>query len=274
MLISTIVVSGLYQWFLTVPYESSYRHLGPQEPLGHLIEQIEEGSTPDILPINEFSSAYLIDNKQKCEKGDSETIRLLFLVKSALDHFYARQIIRQSWGFEHRFSDVNIRTLFLLGSRPDEPHFQVRINKENKLHKDIIQGDFYDSYYNNTIKTMMGLNWSFHNCAKAKYIFFVDDDYYVSTRNVLRFLRDPKNYPQYLETFVASSANEYQENLWAGYIFPSSYPKRLITSKWYVSLEEYPYSRYPPYLTAGAHVISQRSLKSIYYASIFTKPFK
>ena len=32
----------------------------------------------------------------------------------------------------------------------------------------------------------------------------MDDDYYVSTRNMLRFLRNPVNYPRYLEDPVIS----------------------------------------------------------------------
>jgi hypothetical protein len=34
---------------------------------------------------------------------------------------------------------------------------------------------------------------------QARFYAFVDDDYYVSTRNMLRFLRNPVNYPRYLE---------------------------------------------------------------------------
>jgi hypothetical protein len=33
---------------------------------------------------------------------------------------------------------------------------------------------------------------------QSRFYMFVDDDYYVSTRNLLRFLRNPVNYPRYL----------------------------------------------------------------------------
>ena len=59
----------------------------------------------------------------------------------------------------------------------------------------MFQGDFIDSYYNNTIKTMMGLRWASEQCPAAKFYLYVDDDYYISTRNVLRFLRHPTGYP-------------------------------------------------------------------------------
>jgi len=88
-----------------------------------------------------------------------------------------------------------------------------------------LKGSFIDTYYNNTLKTMMGLRWAAEACPKvwknehsnawcrgtfkrkalieffpkARFYAFIDDDYYVSTRNILRFLRNPVNYPRYLE---------------------------------------------------------------------------
>jgi hypothetical protein len=62
-------------------------------------------------------------------------------------------------------------------------------------------------------------NKTYWTCAKMQFIFqsrfymFVDDDYYVSTRNLLRFLRNPVNYPRYLGTNMtacfSSSFNFY-----------------------------------------------------------------
>jgi hypothetical protein len=40
---------------------------------------------------------------------------VIYLVKSAVGNFERRKVIRQTWGFEKRFADVPIRTVFLLG---------------------------------------------------------------------------------------------------------------------------------------------------------------
>lgn len=37
------------------------------------------------------------------------------------------------------------------------------------------------------------------HCPFAKFYLFVDDDYYVSVKNLLMFVRNPVNYPEYLE---------------------------------------------------------------------------
>ena len=84
----------------------------------------------------------------------------------------------------------------------------LQIQAEATKYKDIVQGDFLDTYFNNTLKSMMGLRWAAEQCPTARFYFFVDDDYYVSTRNVLRFLRNPVNYPAYLEDPVVSFDDE------------------------------------------------------------------
>jgi len=39
-------------------------------------------------------------------------------------------------------------------------------------------------------------------------------------------------------------------------------------------LSEYPYNYYPPYVPAGAMLMSKLTVQDIYYASYFTKPYR
>merc|ERR1712001_687526 len=105
-----------------------------------------------------------------------------------------------------------IRTVFLLGSpRNPEDELHQKIKEEYDQFGDIVQGDFIDDYYNNTIKAMMGLRWASEICPYSRFYAFFDDDYYVSTRNLLRFLRNPVNYPRYLEEDVIHfDGNNYE----------------------------------------------------------------
>ena len=157
------------------------------------MEEMKSGKDPSIKPINQHDYMMLKQAKGKCIMDDSEfkdkDIRVVYIVKSALDHFKRREVIRKTWGYEKRFSDVTIKTVFLLGSTEEDPELMSRIQKESNDFRDIIQGNFIDSYYNNTIKTMMGLRWAAELCHQARFFAFFDDDYYVSTRNILRFLR-------------------------------------------------------------------------------------
>ncbi|GIY36398.1 beta-1,3-galactosyltransferase brn [Caerostris extrusa] len=95
-------------------------------------------------------------------------------------------------GMENRFSDVIIRRIFMLGVSTDLL-YQDSIDEEYARNKDLVQAEFIDSYYNNTIKTMMSFKWVVENCPKAQFIMFADDDMYVSTKNLLKFIRNPFN---------------------------------------------------------------------------------
>lgn len=252
-----------------------------------LVEQLRNNIAPDIEPINSYNFVYHNNPYKKCM--DVEDLRLVYIIKSAPDNFHLRSAIRITWGYQKRFSDVEIRTVFLVGTTKSEV-LQKSIDEENRQYADIIQANFTDSYYNNTYKTMSGFQWAKEYCANAKFYMFVDDDYYVSTKNVLRFIRYPTNYPQYLNKPFSNikpimdmngrktlSFDDYQLSndvrLYTGYVFRSS-PHRHFISKWYVSLNEYPYHMWPPYVTAGAYVLSKNALIDMYFASFYTKHFR
>lgn len=260
----------------TYPYEGNIE--------GYVME-LRENRKPSMASINEYKYNYLTDCKYKC--SENTQLRLVILVKSAMPHFERRYVIRRTWGYENRFSDVEIRTVFLLGVGTDQK-VQSKIDAEYSLYKDIVQANFTDSYYNNTIKTMMGFKWAVTKCSNSKFYMFVDDDMYVSIKNVLRYIRNPTKYPEYL----SDSENVVNEGIlhrkrrqltdfdlpdgirfYSGFAQKAS-PIRVIFSKWYMPLEEYAYDTYPLYATAGAYILSIDALIDMYYASMYTKHFR
>lgn len=245
------------------------------------VDQLEAGLTPAVLPINEYEFPFLMKSKKRCETPDGKPIRLLLIIKSAVRHFYRRNGIRQTFGWEKRFSDVEIRTVFVLGVLPGELVVQQQVMDEHDKYGDIVQADFVDSYFNNTIKTMMGFRWAMENCRSTQFVMFVDDDMYVSVKNVLRFVRLPQDYPKYMQRKVlqlndaghGTDIDEAPSLLFAGYVFFSA-PHRHKISKWFITLDEYPFHMFPPYVTAGAFVLSSKALQKFYYTSKYTKHFR
>ncbi|XP_014247810.1 beta-1,3-galactosyltransferase brn [Cimex lectularius] len=253
------------------------------------------GIKPDIEPFNTYKYYFKYFASLKCLSESK--IKLAIIVKSAIGNFDRRQGIRRSWGFGNRYSDVEMRTVFILGMG-DDKELQKRVDKENSEYNDIVQAAFRDDYYNNTIKTLMAYKWAVKYCSDAKFYVFSDDDMYVSIKNVLRFVKNPLDYPDYLEVPVVSLKDShhyeirrelrYNKNvpqmldfelndkaeLYAGYVFQSSRPHRHFWSKWYISLEEYPYDRWPPYVTGGAYILSNVVLHEFYYASQVTQHFR
>ncbi|XP_018319567.1 beta-1,3-galactosyltransferase brn-like [Agrilus planipennis] len=284
-------MSGLFLYILEEDYSKDFKYPFDVD-INLLVNQLRQKEVPDVAPINTYNYDYIYSCSQKCKLEDplyTQGIRLVYLIKSAPHNNNKRLAIRNSWGFERRFSDVEIKTVFLLGITSNEI-LQRKIKEESSTFNDIIQANYIDSYFNNTVKTMMGFKWAITYCNESKFYMFVDDDYYVSTKNVLRFVRNPANYPQYLKEYLQTLPKvklpfirrkrqninfELPEDvkLYAGYVIVSK-PQRFITSKWYVSLEEYPYNKWPPYVTAGAYVLSREALLQMYYASFYTKHFR
>jgi hypothetical protein len=261
-----------------------------------LVDLKLRGQQVDVQPINSYDYRFIIRNAGKCDRvtlfphhnaslvadnTDDPFPRLVFVIKSALSHRRHRDTIRRTWGFEERFSDVQIRRVFVIGScdsdsgqdlvndQVDEQRrksCQDLVDQEDQIHNDIVQADFIDSYYNNTIKSMVGLKWLTSTCPDAEFAFFVDDDYYVSTKNLLKYARYP---------FADQTEPEFFDGrLYAGWVFATSPPMRHKISKWYISLDEYPYSLYPPYVTAGAYLLSNRAFREIQIASSYVKHFR
>lgn len=295
-------------------FEVNYSHFS--YPLDISMEEtliaMKTGAEAPYKPINKYDYFYTIRNEKKCLKFDSEEyekVVILYVIKSALKHRKRRDVIRKSWGWESRFSDVVIRRIFVVGITENDDSMQAKISEEQFRNKDMVQAEFIDTYYNNTIKTMMSFQWVIQNCPKAQFIVFSDDDMYISTKNMLKFIRNPFNrrvgfrrrrdIKHVLGTQNVVKSNDLSSNtsdskasnnpfrrlnydpvlsafdgrLFAGFVFNTS-PMRHKSSKWYVTLSEYPFSKYPPYVTAGAYVLSYPALEDMYYTSLFTKHFK
>ncbi|UYV62349.1 B3GALT1 [Cordylochernes scorpioides] len=265
---------GLHLHLAARSYYTDFRY--PLDiPMGPLLEKLSNGEDPGIKPINLYNHRFKILNRNKCQNSDGRyvKVRLLIVVKSALNRVALRQTIRSTWGYEKRFSDVTIRRVFMLGTNPSDPELQDQIDVESSSYRDIVQADFLDTYFNNTVKTMLAYKWAFTNCPDAQYLLFADDDMYISVKNILKFIRNPENYNQGNVEVLGFGDNEFSDRMLCGYVFFSA-PQRHLMGKWFVSLEEYPYSKYPPYVAGGAYILNFLALQDLYYTSMYTQHFR
>ncbi|XP_011646027.1 beta-1,3-galactosyltransferase brn [Pogonomyrmex barbatus] len=348
---------GAFVHLFEITYDENFVY--PYEGNVHeFVNALRRNEKPEVKPINQYTYSFILKQPQKCKDDADDTLRLVYIVKSAIENFDRRIAIRNSWGNEKRFFDVPARTIFVVGTHPDDEEVEAKLKLEAAIYKDIVQADFVDSYYNNTIKTMMSFKWLVKYCSNSKFYMFVDDDIYVSVKNVATFIRNPANYPFYLmesrkvysvhkreikqsdlmdyvnfnninvtysskineisiqNLTIHKSTNNSQKNniyngrvgqndekykvenehllrlnistsnrvkrqlelpddrLFAGFVFTRSAPHRHKFSKWYVPLKEYPYHLWPPYVTAGAYILSKEALLDLYYTSFYTKHFR
>lgn len=163
---------------------------------------------------------------------------LLVLVHSAPNNREKRKTIRETWG-EPR---DNMKILFMLGS-VNNTKTQQFIEKENKMHGDLVQGNFKDAYRNMTYKHVMVFKYVVYYCPQVKYILKTDDDVFVNMPTVMSFLN------------VALSAWGSRK-LMLCTPFENPQVKRSYRSKWRVSFKEFPDKYYPTYCPGWAVIYS------------------
>ncbi|XP_072255703.1 beta-1,3-galactosyltransferase 5-like [Pyxicephalus adspersus] len=180
---------------------------------------------------------------------------LVLLVTTSHSQKEARMAIRKTWGKEQLIHGKRVVTFFLLGTNPGKP---ISLSEEINTHKDIIQKDFVDSYYNLTIKTLTGLDWTVNHCPQTSYIMKTDSDMFVNTFYLVELLM----------------RRNQTSNFFTGMVRPNDAPVRSVFSKWYISKSEYGRDTYPPFCSGAGYVLSVDVAKRILNISSSTPFFK
>lgn len=129
----------------------------------------------------------LINQPRVCEDQPF----LLLAVKSLIPHFDRRQAIRQTWGRAGALANRTVVTVFLLGNTVAADHFPDllgMLGHEAALHRDVLQWDYRDTFFNLTLKEVLFLDWFSKHCPQAKYVLKGDDDVFVNTLQVIGLL--------------------------------------------------------------------------------------
>ena len=159
------------------------------------VEQLK----PEYGPvINDVLSFHYYTNIPPCHEVTAN--RSIFIaVISAPDNFEKRNLIRQTWRKNLNSNHDGVMGLsgfaFSLGMTQNNMT-QSKIDQESKMYGDIIQSDVLDSYKNLTLKLVGLFNWLYRNCAKADFVFKVDDDVYVNVRNLVQLVQTYNPYNQ------------------------------------------------------------------------------
>ncbi|XP_022253758.1 beta-1,3-galactosyltransferase 5-like [Limulus polyphemus] len=192
-------------------------------------------------------------NHRRCDK--EKDIFMVIYIHSAPDHFQKRRAIRKTWGQERHLVYDPIRLVFMVGTVQNKDEIQKALEKEDFINRDIVQGNFIDSYKNLTYKHVMGLKWVTYFCRQAKYIFKTDDDIFVDIFQLVTYLR------------VSSLGRMPPRGLIMCFLIRNLYVKRSQRSKWKVSFKEYPAKYYPPYCAGWVIIMSPDVVFNLYLQS-------
>lgn len=176
---------------------------------------------------------------------------LVVLVHSNPYYSENRNAIRDTWG---RF-DPRVLTYFLLGA-VNTSEVQREIEAENRQYNDIIQGNFFDSYYNTTYKHTMALKWFKDHCAGIKYLVKQDEDVFLNVPAAYEFLH----------------ANIDDSNFMMGRYGPIKVHR--VDHKNPVKREEYAEDTYPPFVYGGYLIYSADLVEALYEKTKTTRFLK
>lgn len=211
--------------------------MGPQKFVYKCFE--DYGYPLNKTVINPHPYRYITNVSSTCK--NIPEVYVITLVKSAAGNFKQRHYIRSTWGIDAK--KRNLRLVFLLGYNKEN---QFMVEYERNMHGDIVQQDFQENYYNNTVKVTMALHWVSTFCKNAKYIQIVDDDMFLNFQNALGFLEEKKESARF--------------HLYAGYHIREPIPDRNIKSKWYIPHNHYSFDCFPSYIAGGYVLMNFRTV--------------
>ncbi|CAF1288558.1 unnamed protein product [Adineta steineri] len=278
-----LIIGVQYYLWSERSFENEYRL-----KMTHIdIRNIDEENPEKILGIstNIIAHEFIIKNEYLCHDGNQTTTNqphLLILVKSAIENSKARQAIRMTWAKKDFLQTNSIKVAFVVGiskSEKDSPNTNkktLHVEKESQQYGDIIQIDKLDFYYHNSYKMVMMLRWISEYCSSKsseysyndlrKYVLFIDDDYYLDLNSLLTYIN---------KVDQDSHMTVYERRTFlTGYLYNSSRPRRFLNDRWYISIDDYPYDRYPPYVTAGCFLMTRSNARLFYLASKYIHLFR
>ena len=183
-------------------------------------------------------------------------ISLVFIVKSNIYNYDKRKLIRETWGNTTMFP--YIRVVFVVGLSP-RGFFNQRLYQENKKYKDLVQGDFLDTFKNRTNKIIIALKWISDFCNRANFYILMED----------HVIPDVYDLESYLDGYEIKNS---QSTLICSHQ-PRSKVVRDRKSKFYVPFETFSEVYFDQYCANIATVMTSDLPGKLYQASFNTAYF-
>lgn len=182
----------------------------------------------ELLDLESYTDPLTISTK--CDSK----IFLTVMVLTSPKNFGHRTAIRNSWAYTYtkdikllkvtkpvRDDEKSIRpkdmfkTVFVIGKSDNEIEMKW-VYAEAKQYGDIIFGSLHEDYQNLTMKTRLGLKWTYFDC-DTKYVLKTDDDVYVNPVKLTEWLKEMP-----------------REKFYTGWCFPGNPVRRVVGHKWFV----------------------------------------
>lgn len=169
----------------------------------------------------------------------------------AASNFKRRETIRQTWAKKDSLKQIKVA--FIIG-KSNIDAVEAKLKNEQKKHKDLIQGNFNDTYKTLSYKSLIAWKWINNHCSNAKYVIKVDDDVTLNTFALTKSLKSSQVF--YSNLLRSDFHNSFLCKYWV-----DARPDTNPNSKFYVVKEEFNeklYGRelYPTYCAGMGFILS------------------
>ncbi len=175
---------------------------------------------------------------------------LVVMVISAPENAGRRKAIRQTWGaiakdfpWPNKLIIYNIKVFFVMGHQINQTS-NSRLVKENLYHEDIIVGKFIDSPKNDTLKSLLAMQWVTKNCESAMFYIKTEDNTFLNIPYVARLLQDMGPETSIISEFIK--------------VTDEAAKTKLTQIKNKFNLHDL-----PPYLTSSTYIITTDIIKGL-----------
>lgn len=189
-----------------------------------------------------------------CKTNSTFSSQLFVTVISAPHHFAQRDAIRDTWG--RRAAELGISLYYLIGET-DAYSVQEQIYQEHLTHRDILQANFVDTYFNLTLKSLAMMNWIGRtlergHCSSVRYALKVDDDMFVNIEAIEGLVKAQN---ASVEKFI-------------GKLHTDDHPIRRRFNRYYISEASFSDTTFPHFVTGAAYLFTARSAATIYQTAL------
>ena len=229
-------------------------------PYNHTIDKISivPPTTGTTVPYVPEQIKILQINREICINSPSQ--QWIIVIHSNPRKPKLRTLIRETWARLDLFKDNRTKVIFLVGSHTPKQG-QNAIDKEVEIYRDIVQGDFYDTYRNLTLKAIMGLYFVAKYCPHVPYVIKADDDAFINIFKLMELVKTKHLKERFLMCFKAIDP----------VIMRRSKGK---CGRWCVSDDVFPgETMYPSFCPGMAYIISTDLILELYNISKSTPYF-
>ena len=212
--------------------------------------------------VNKFNYDYILNTERSyCGKNNGQNLLLIAFVPISPNALDKRMLIRATWASSNYLLSSNGKIVFILGKSNDS-EVNNKVKFEAATYGDIVQNDFMDTYYNLTIKTIMGFKWVSSFCQNAKYTLKVDDDVVVNVKYLTNYLKNLFDRDLHSKSSLLCM---YHVNA------PVC---RDSASKFYLSRNEFSSDVFHPYCDGPAYIISTDLVPQLFNYAMYVRLIK